>query len=232
MASNDITTISNMSNDNDESLAVLATVAESDAVAPPPVDTTAESSVGVSTTMVVDNIPSPPPEDNSTPNATVPAESAAVTQEAMPMSETMTENTITSPAEEKVAEEEDVVGTTAITTNDNDLDDAMMESEENAISMASTALLIDLERRYVDMSTENNRLKMELNTANTKMQQYQQQLQEPIEMRALQNSLNAKDEQIKQLQNQMQTQQESYRLVQDQKNQLQANSDTLQEEIR
>ena len=99
---------------------------------------------------------------------------------------------------------------------------------------SSTALLMDLERRYMNMSTENHRLKVELNTANSKIQQYQQQKQrgEPNEEITLRNSLNAKDEQIVQLQNQIQTQQETHRLGQEQKEQLQAHNDTLKEEIR
>ena len=71
--------------------------------------------------------------------------------------------------------------------------------------------------------------------SDSKIQQYQQQQQqkgEPSEISTLQNSLNAKDEQIVQLQNQIQTQQETHRLGQEQKEQLQAHNDTLKEEIR
>jgi chromosome segregation ATPase len=116
------------------------------------------------------------------------------------------------------------------------MDEAMMESEANAISLASTALLTDLERRYMDMSTDYHRLKEELKTAQIKIQQYQQQQQQeqskPNEVAMLQHSLSAKDEQIVQLRNQIQAQQETHKLVQEQKDQLQSHSDTLQEEIR
>jgi chromosome segregation ATPase len=240
------------SNNDDEALASLAEVAES--VAAAPVETTAESSTGMTTTMeiVVD--------DTSTPNVTTleaAAESTTATTENTivdanvnqsdkekegvegpeAISETMIDTTTTTTtAEEPIAPQVDDVEVTATgnvqTTNNNNInDDAMAESEETAMSMASTALLIDLERRYMDMSTEYQRLKEQWNAAQTTIQQYQQQ-KDPNDVMTLQNAVKVKDEQIVQLQNQIQTQQETYRLVQEQKDQLQANHDTLQEEIR
>ena len=231
----------NNSIDDDKALTAISGVAES-VVA----ETTVESNTGISTTtMDVDDASSPPVDDM----VTVPVEATAMTvivaeninigtnieksPEEEAMHETMIETTTTTiaPKGDTVGEEIAVTATNVQTTND-DIDDAMVESESNAISLASTALLIDLERRYMDMSTDYQRLKVELHHAQSQIQQ-QQQLSSTTEPNVtLQNSLNAKEEQIVQLQNQIQTQQETFRLVQEQKDQLQANHDTLQEDMR
>ena len=233
----------NQNNNNindDKALAAISGVAES-AVA----ETTVESNTGISTTtMDVDDASSPPVDDM----VTVPVEATAMTvivaeninigtniekspeEEAIHESMIETTTTTTAPEGDTVGEDIAVTATNVQTTND-DIDDAMVESESNAISLASTALLIDLERRYMDMSTDYQRLKVELHHAQSQIQQ--QQLSSTTEPNVtLQNSLNAKEEQIVQLQNQIQTQQETFRFVQEQKDQLQANHDTLQEDMR
>ena len=234
----------NNSIDDDKALTAISGVAES-VVA----ETTVESNTGISTTtMDVDDASSPPVDDM----VTVPVEATAMTVivaeninigtniEKSPEEEaihetviatTTTTATTTAPEGDTVGEDIAVTATNVQTTND-DIDDAMVESESNAISLASTALLIDLERRYMDMSTDYQRLKVELHHAQSQIQQ-QQQLSSTTEPNVtLQNSLNAKEVQIVQLQNQIQTQQETFRLVQEQKDQLQANHDTLQEDMR
>lgn len=232
----------NNSIDDDKALTAISGVAES-VVA----ETTVESNTGISTTTMDVDDASPPPADDM---VTVPVEATAMTvivaeninigtnieksPEEEAIHETMIETTTTTTAPEgdTVGEDIAVTATNVQTTND-DIDDAMVESESNAISLASTALLIDLERRYMDMSTDYQRLKVELHRAQTQIQQQQQQLSSTTEPNVtLQNSLNAKEEQIVQLQNQIQTQQETFRLVQEQKDQLQANHDTLQEDMR
>ena len=229
----------NNSIDDDKALTAISGVAES-VVA----ETTVESNTGISTTtMDVDDASSPPVDDM----VTVPVEATAMTmivaeninigtniekspeEEAIHESMIETTTTTTAPVGEDIAV---TATTTNVQTTNDDIDDAMVESESNAISLASTALLIDLERRYMDMSTDYQRLKVELHRAQTQIQQ-QQQLSSTTEPNVtLQNSLNAKEEQIVQLQNQIQTQQETFRLVQEQKDQLQANHDTLQEDMR
>lgn len=236
----------NNSIDDDKALAAISGVAES-VVA----ETTVESNTVISTTTMDVDDASPPPADDM---VTVPVEATAMTVivaeninigtniEKSPEEEaihetviatTTTTATTTAPEGDTVGEDIAVTATTTnVQTTNDDIDDAMVESESNAISLASTALLIDLERRYMDMSTDYQRLKVELHHAQSQIQQ-QQQLSSTTEPNVtLQNSLNAKEEQIVQLQNQIQTQQETFRLVQEQKDQLQANHDTLQEDMR
>lgn len=136
--------------------------------------------------------------------------------------------------------EDDVVMTAAHNDNINndegdvnvDVDDAMAESESHAISMASTALLIDLERRYMDMSMDYQKVKAELANAQMKIQQQQHTPPSDEVVTTLQRTLATKDQQIGQLQTQVQTQEETLRMVQEQKEQLLAKADTLQEDIR
>ena len=134
-------------------------------------------------------------------------------------------------------ENDDVVMTAAhnddIINDEADADDTMAESESNAISMASTALLIDLERRYMDMSMDYQKVKAELANAQAKIQQQQQHEPSGDEVvTTLQRTIATKDQQIGQLQSQIQTQEETMRMMQEQKDQLLAKTDTLQEEIR
>ena len=132
-------------------------------------------------------------------------------------------------------ENDDVVMTAAhnddINNDEADVDDTMAESESNAISMASTALLIDLERRYMDMSMDYQKVKAELANAQAKIQQQQQPSGDEV-VTTLQRTIATKDQQIGQLQSQIQTQEETMRMMQEQKDQLLAKTDTLQEEIR
>ena len=132
-------------------------------------------------------------------------------------------------------ENDDVVMTAAhnddIINDEADADDTMAESESNAISMASTALLIDLERRYMDMSMDYQKVKAELANAQAKIQQQQQPSGDEV-VTTLQRTIATKDQQIGQLQSQIQTQEETIRMMQEQKDQLLAKTDTLQEEIR
>ena len=132
-------------------------------------------------------------------------------------------------------ENDDVVMTAAhnddIINDEADADDTMAESESNAISMASTALLIDLERRYMDMSMDYQKVKAELANAQAKIQQQQQPSGDEV-VTTLQRTIATKDQQIGQLQSQIQTQEETMRMMQEQKDQLLAKTDTLQEEIR
>ena len=228
----------NNSIDDDKALTAIAGVAESIVA-----ETTVERNTGISTTtMDVDDASSLPADDM----VTVPVEATAMTVivaeninigtniEKSPEEEAIHETVIATTTTTTAPEGEDIAvtaTTTNVQTTNDDIDDAMVESESNAISLASTALLIDLERRYMDMSTDYQRLKVELHHAQSQIQQ--QQLSSTTEPNVtLQNSLNAKEEQIVQLQNQIQTQQETFRLVQEQKDQLQANHDTLQEDMR
>ena len=233
----------NNSIDDDKALTAISGVAES-VVA----ETTVESNTVISTTTMDVDDASPPPADDM---VTVPVEATAMTvivaeninigtniekspeEEAIHESMIETTTTTTAPEGDTLGEDIAVTATTTnVQTTNDDIDDAMVESESNAISLASTALLIDLERRYMDMSTDYQRLKVELHRAQTQIQQ-QQQLSSTTEPNVtLQNSLNAKEEQIVQLQNQIQTQQETFRFVQEQKDQLQANHDTLKEDMR
>ena len=132
-------------------------------------------------------------------------------------------------------ENDDLVMTAAhnddINNDEADADDTMAESESNAISMASTALLIDLERRYMDMSMDYQKVKAELANAQAKIQQQQQPSGDEV-VTTLQRTIATKDQQIGQLQSQIQTQEETMRMMQEQKDQLLAKTDTLQEEIR
>ena len=132
-------------------------------------------------------------------------------------------------------ENDDVVMTAAhnddIINDEADADDTMAESESNAISMASTALLIDLERRYMDMSMDYQKVKAELANAQAKIQQQHEPSGEEV-VTTLQRTIATKDQQIGQLQSQIQTQEETMRMMQEQKDQLLAKTDTLQEEIR
>ena len=133
-------------------------------------------------------------------------------------------------------ENDDLVMTAAhnddINNDEADVDDTMAESESNAISMASTALLIDLERRYMDMSMDYQKVKAELANAQAKIQQQQHEPSGDEVVTTLQRTIATKDQQIGQLQSQIQTQEETMRMMQEQKDQLLAKTDTLQEEIR
>jgi hypothetical protein len=115
-------------------------------------------------------------------------------------------------------------------------DDIMQEeeSEAHAVSMASAALLYDLERRYVDMSNEYNQMKVEYQKCRTQLQEVQQEQNrnhtDPTT--APPHAGQLRPEELLQLQQQNQAQHETNRILQEQKDHIQMNNDTLRDEIR